>query len=128
MKQRTAEKPEAIRLEASEQAGFVEMVVITNAKEIKSTDLEAGERTEYESNIARLTYPAPEDKERLIEYAKAHVDIFAQLAEAEENRVEPTQNADKLVALMVENAALHETQDDIILTITDIMGGVEDAE
>lgn len=128
MKQRTAEKPEAIRLEASEQAGFVEMVVITNAKEIKSIDLEAGERTEYESNIARLTYPAPEDKERLIEYAKAHVDIFAQLAEAEENRAEPTQNADKLVALMVENAALHETQDDIILTITDIMGGVEDAE
>ena len=64
----------------------------------------------------------------MIEYAKAHVDIFAQLAEAEENRAEPTQNADKLVALMVENAELHETQDDIILTITDIMGGVEDAE
>lgn len=127
MKQRTAENPEQIRVEASERPGFVEIVVITNAKPV-DCNLEAGKHTEYESNIARLTYPAPEDEEELIEYAKAHVDIFAQLAETEENRAEPTQNADKLVALMVENAALHETQDDIILTITDIMGGVEDAE
>ena len=128
MKQRTAENPEQIRVEASERPGFVEIVVITDAKPVDGTDLEAGKHTEYESNIARLTYPAPEDEARLIEYAKAHVDIFAQLAEAEESRAEPTQNADKIVTLMVENAALHETQDDIILTITDIMGGVEDAE
>ena len=47
------------------------------------------------------------------------------MAEAEENDGKPTQNADKLVALMIENTELRTTQDDIIIILTDMMGGVE---
>lgn len=104
------------------------MVVVTDAQQVDADNMEAGNHVEYESNIARVTYPAPENEAQLMEYATEHIEVFAQLAAAEEITGTPTQNADKLAVLMVENAALHETQDDIILTITDIMGGVEDAE
>lgn len=126
MKQRTVEKPEAIRIEGSELQGFVEMVVITNVQPVKTSDPEtAAERTEYESDIARLTYPQPDDEESLRKYAGEHLEVFAQLAAAEEAAETPTQNADKIAALMIENAELRETQDDIVLTITDMMGGAE---
>lgn len=102
------------------------MVVITNVQPVKTSDPETTEeRTEYESEIARLTYPQPDDEESLREYAGEHLEVFAQLAAAEEAAETPTQNADKIAALMIENAELRETQDDIVLTITDMMGGAE---
>ena len=106
----------------------MEVVVVTNAQQVSVDGAETEKHVEYESDIARVTYPEPENETQLIEYATEHIEVFAQLAAAEEIAGTPTQNADKLARLMIENTALHETQDDIILAITDIMGGAEDAE
>lgn len=126
MKQRTVEKPEAIRLEPCEQTGFIQIVVTTGAKPLQVDDPETGStRTEYESDVYRLTYPEPDAPDALKEYAAANVETFATLAAAEENAGAPTQNADKLAGLMIENAELRTTQDDIVLMVTDMMGGVE---
>lgn len=125
MKQRTVEKPEAIRLEPCEQAGFIQIVVTTGAQPLQVDDPENGERTEYESDVFRLTYPQPDDLESLKEYATKNIDAFRALACAEELAETPTQNADKLAALMIENAELRTMQDDIVLIVTDMMGGVE---
>lgn len=126
MKQRTVEKPEAIRLEPCEQAGFIQIVVTTGVQPLQVDDPEnGGERTEYESDAFRLTYPQPDDLENLKEYAEKNIDAFRALACAEELAGTPTQNADKLAALMIENAELRTTQDDIVLMVTDMMGGVE---
>lgn len=125
MKQRTVEKPEAIRLEACEQEGFLQIVVITDVQPVQVSDPETGtERTEYESEAARLTYPDQDDREALKEYAAGNVEVFAALAKAEEMTGQQTQNADALAALMIENAELRTTQDDIVLMVTDMMGGV----
>lgn len=125
MRQRTAEQPQPVRIEPCEQAGFVEVVITVNVKPVQETDAETGaNRTAYESDVYRLTYPE-KDREMLQEYARENIEIFAELAAAEENDRKPTQNADKLAELMIENTELRETQDDIIITITDILGGVE---
>lgn len=125
MRQRTAEQPQPVRIEPCEQVGFVEVVITVNVKPVQETDAETGaNRTAYESDVYRLTYPE-KDREILQEYARENIEIFAELAAAEENDGKPTQNADKLAELMIENTELRETQDDIIITITDILGGVE---
>lgn len=125
MRQRTAEQPRPVRIEPCEQVGFVEVVITVNVKPVQETDAETGaNRTAYESDVYRLTYPE-KDREILQEYARENIEIFAELAAAEENDRKPTQNADKLAELMIENTELRETQDDIIITITDILGGVE---
>lgn len=125
MRQRTVEKPQQVRIEPCEQKGFIEVVITVNAQPVQAEDMETGERrTEYESDIYRLTYPEKE-RETLQEYAQENIDVFAELAAAEENDGKPTQNADKLAALMIENTEMRETQDDIIITITDMLGGVE---
>lgn len=126
MKQRTVEAPQPVRIEPSEQTGFVEIVITIGALQVQSDDPETGTtRTEYESDVFRLTYPEPEDKTALQEYARENVGVFAELAAAEENAGQPTQNADKLAALMIDNAELRTTQDDIVLMVTDMIGGVE---
>lgn len=126
MKQRTVEKPEAIRLEPCEQTGFIHVVVIVNIKPLPVIDPENGEeRTEYESDVYRLTYPEPDKPDDLKAYAAANIEVFQALAHAEELEGKPTQNADKFAALMIENEELRTTQDDIVLMVTDMMGGVE---
>lgn len=100
MKQRTAEKPEAVRIEPSAQAGFVEVVTVTDITPVTITREDGQNATEYESDICRLTYP---ETDNLVAYAETHFDVFVELAKAEENAGQPTQNADKLVALMIEN-------------------------
>ena len=125
MRQRTAEQPQPVRIEPCEQEGFVAVVITVNVQPIQTQDAETKEnRTEYESDVYRLTYPE-KDTETLREYAKENIEVFAELAEAEENDGKPTQNADKLAALMIENTELRTTQDDIIIILTDMMGGVE---
>lgn len=125
MRQRTVEQPQPVRIEPCEQEGFVAVVITVNVKQVQETDTEAGEnRTAYESDVYRLTYPE-KDKETLQEYAQENIEVFAELAAAEENDGKPTQNADKLAELMIENTELRATQDDIIITITDMLGGVE---
>lgn len=76
----------------------------------------------YDSNVYRLTYPDGADGAAL---AAAHQDIFLQLAETEEVEGQPLQNVDKLAELMIENKEMKETQDDLIVMITDIAGGVK---
>lgn len=126
MKQRTVEAPQPVRIEPSEQTGFVEVVITINALQVQADDPETGTtRTEYESDVFRLTYQEPEDKTALREYAEENAGVFAELAAAEENAGQPTQNADKLAALMIDNAELRTTQDDIVLMVTDMIGGVE---
>ena len=122
MKQRTAEKPEAVRTEPSAQAGFVEVVTVTNIAALPVTREDGQETTEYESDIYRLTYPVTDN---LQEYAETNIAVFVELAKAEENAGQPTQNADKLAALMIENNDLRATQDDILIIITDMIGGAE---
>jgi hypothetical protein len=122
MKQRTAEKPEAVRIEPSAQAGFVEVVTVTNIAALPVTREDGQETTEYESDIYRLTYPVTDN---LQEYAETNIAVFVELAKAEENAGQPTQNADKLAALMIENNDLRATQDDILIIITDMIGGAE---
>lgn len=122
MKQRTAEKPEGVRIEPSAQAGFVEVVVVTNIFPQPVIHEDGQEATEYESDIYRLTYPATENLQK---YAEKHKSVFVELAKAEEAAGQPTQSADKLAALMVENGDLRATQDDILVLITDLIGGVE---
>lgn len=78
--------------------------------------------TEYESEICRLTYP---ETENLQEYAAEHKEVFADLAMAEEKAGTPTQSADKIAALMIENMDLKETQDDLLILVTDLIGGAE---
>lgn len=122
MKQRTAEKPEAVRIEPSAQAGFVEVVTVTNIAALPVTREDGQETTEYESDIYRLTYPVTDN---LQEYAETNIAVFVELAKAEENAGQSTQNADKLAALMIENNDLRATQDDILIVITDMIGGAE---
>lgn len=122
MKQRTAEKPEAVRIEPSAQAGFVEVVTVTNIAALPVTREDGQETTEYESDIYRLTYPVTDN---LQEYAETNIAVFVELAKAEENAGQSTQNADKLAALMIENNDLRATQDDILIIITDMIGGAE---
>lgn len=84
-----------------------------------------GTRTEYDSDVYRLTYPYEGMADALRDHVKKYVDVYTELAEAEETAGKQTQSADKIAALMVENTDLRETQDDIIITITDLIGGVE---
>lgn len=93
---------------------------------VQVKDAETGEtRTEYESDAFRLTYPEPDETEMLLEYATENIGTFLTLAVTEEKTGIPTQNADKLAGLMIENEELRATQEDIVLLVTDIMGGVE---
>ena len=122
MRQRTAEKPEAVRIEQSDRAGFVEIVITTNVQPLQVVREDGKEATEYESDVSRLTYPAANN---LQEYAEANLEVFAELAVAEEKAGEPTQNADKLAALTIENAEMKAAQDDMLIIVTDMIGGVE---
>lgn len=104
----------------------MEIVVTTGVQAVQTDDPETGgSRTEYESDVYRLTYPEPENADALQAYAQANLVTFATLAAAEELSGTPTQNADKFVGLMIENAELRETSDDLVLIVTDLMGGVE---
>lgn len=123
MKQRTAEKPEAVRIEPSAQAGFVEVVTVTDIIPVTITREDGQNAKEYESDIYRLTYPATEN---LLGYAEKHFDVFVELAKAEEIAGKPTQNAEKLAALMIENKSLRAMTDknvadiDYIAMMTDV--------
>jgi hypothetical protein len=97
-------------------------VVVTDNVQPVQVETEDGENTEYESEIYRLTYP---EADNLQEYAEENKEVFLELAKAEENAGTPTQSADKLAALMIENADLRSTQDDILIIITDMIGGAE---
>lgn len=103
MKQITIEKPDAIRIEPGAQDGFVEVVIISNISPLPVIREDEQESTEYESDIYRLTYPVTEN---LLGYVEKHFDVFVELAKAEEIAGKPTQNAEKLAALMIENKSL----------------------
>lgn len=122
MQQRTKEKPEAVRVEGSEKAGCIELVLTEEVKEVEVIQEDGSTTTCYDSNVYRLTYPYGADGAAL---AAAHQDIFLQLAETEEVEGQPLQNVDKLAELMIENKEMKETQDDLIVMITDIAGGVK---
>lgn len=100
----------------------MEVVTVTNIAALPVTREDGQETTEYESDIYRLTYPVTDN---LQEYAETNIAVFVELAKAEENAGQPTQNADKLAALMIENNDLRATQDDILIIITDMIGGAE---
>ena len=123
MKQITIEKPDAIRIEPGAQDGFVEVVIISNISPLPVIREDEQESTEYESDIYRLTYPVTEN---LLGYAEKHFDVFVELAKAEEIAVKPTQNAEKLAALMIENKSLRAMTDknvadiDYIAMMTDV--------
>ena len=57
--------------------------------------------------------------------AAEHPNVFLQLAETEEVEGQPLQNVDKLAELMIKNEEMEETQNDLIIMITDIAGGVK---
>lgn len=123
MKQITIEKPDAIRIEPGAQDGFVEVVIIANISPLPVIREDEQESTEYESDIYRLTYP---ETDNLAAYAEAHFDVFVELAKAEEIAGNPTQNAEKLAALMIENNDLRAMTDknvadiDYIAMMTDV--------
>ena len=123
MKQITIEKPDAIRIEPCAQDGFVEVVIISNISPLPVIREDEQESTEYESEIYRLTYPVTEN---LLGYAEKHFDVFVELAKAEEIAGKPTQNAEKLAALMIENKSLRAMTDknvadiDYIAMMTDV--------
>lgn len=100
MRQITIEKPDAIRIEPSPLAGFVEVVTVTNINSVSVVREDGQESTEYESDIYRLTHP---ETDNLAAYAETHFDVFVELAKAEETAGKPTPNAGKLAALMIEN-------------------------
>lgn len=100
MKQITIEIPRNVRIEPSAQAGFVEVVTVTNINSVSVTREDGQETTGYESDIYRLTYP---ETDNLAVYAETHFDVFVELAKAEETAGKPTPNADKLAVLMIEN-------------------------
>lgn len=100
MRQITTEMPESVRIEPSPLAGFVEVVTVTNINSVSVVREDGQESTEYESDIYRLTYPVTEN---LLGYAEKYFDVFVELAKAEETAGKPTQNADKLAVLMIEN-------------------------
>lgn len=123
MKQKTIEIPRNVRIEPSAQAGFVEVVTVTNINSVSVVREDGQESTEYESDIYRLTYPVTEN---LLGYAEKHFDVFVELAKAEEIAGKPTQNAEKLAALMIENKSLRAMTDknvadiDYIAMMTDV--------
>lgn len=123
MRQITIEKPDVIRIEPSAQVGFVEIVTVTNITPSQVMREDGQEATEYESDIYRLTYPVTEN---LLGYAEKHFDVFVELAKAEEIAGKPTQNAEKLAALMIENKSLRAMTDknvadiDYIAMMTDV--------
>lgn len=124
MKQRTAEKPEAVHIEPSTQAGFVEVVTVTNITPSPVMREDGQEATEYESDIYRLTYL---ETDNLAAYAEAHFDVFVELAKAEETAGKPTPNADKLAALMIENNDLRAMTDKNVADI-DYIAMMSDVE
>lgn len=123
MRQITTEMPESVRIEPSPLGGFVEVVTVTDIIPVTITREDGQNATEYESDIYRLTYPATEN---LLGYAEKHFDVFVELAKAEETAGKPTQNAEKLAALMIENKSLRAMTDknvadiDYIAMITDV--------
>lgn len=100
----------------------MEIVITTNAQPLQVVREDGKEATEYESDVSRLTYPATDN---LQEYAEENLEVFAKLAATEEKAGEPTQNADKIAALMIENAEMKAAQDDMLIIVTDMIGGVE---
>lgn len=123
MRQITTEMPESVRIEPSPLAGFSEVVTVTNINSVSVVREDGQNATEYESDIYRLTYP---ETDNLAAYAEAHFDVFVELAKAEEIAGKPTQNAEKLAALMIENKSLRAMTDknvadiDYIAMMTDV--------
>lgn len=123
MRQITTEMPESVRIEPSPLVGFVEVVIISNISPLPVIREDEQESTEYESDIYRLTYPVTEN---LLGYAEKYFDVFVELAKAEEIAGKPTQNAEKLAALMIENKSLRAMADknvadiDYIAMMTDV--------
>lgn len=124
MKQRTIDIPAGVRIEPSAQPGFVEVVTVTGVHSVPVTLEDGQETTEYESDIYRLTYP---ETDNLAAYAEAHFDVFVELAKAEEIAGKPTQNAEKLAALMIENKSLRAMTDKNVADI-DYIAMMSDVE
>lgn len=122
MQQRTTEKPQAVRVEGSEKNGYIELVLTENVKQVETIQEDGTTATCYDSDIYRLTYPDGADGEAM---AAEHPNVFLQLAETEEVEGQPLQNVDKLAELMIKNEEMEETQNDLIIMITDIAGGVK---